>query len=212
MNILGLIVSFLFIFALILISQLLFKNNSEVSRKFVHIGVCNWWIIATIFFTNVYWAIIPPILFVILNYISYKKNIFASIERKDRKSLGTVYYAVSCLLLTLISFSYFKNMLYGGIGLLVMGYGDGFAAIFGMKFKSYEYHIGKHKKTVIGSITMFIFSLIVVSILTLLYGQFSLISAILISFIATIIEAISPFGLDNLTVPLLSALVAYLII
>ena len=212
MDILGLIISVLFIFALIIISAKLFQDNDEFSRKFVHIGVCNWWIIASLFFTNVYWASIVPFLFVILNYISYKKNIFASIERKEKNSLGTIYYAVSCLLLTLVSFIYFNNMLYGGIGLLVMGYGDGFAAIFGMKFKSYEYQVWKQKRTVIGSITMFVCSFIVIGILTLVFGQFSLLNILLISCIATIIEAVSPHGLDNLTVPLLTTFVAYLII
>ena len=212
MNILGLIISLLFIFALIILSEKLFKCNTEFSRKFVHIGVCNWWIIATIFFNNVFWASIVPLLFVILNWISFKKNIFTSIERESKKSLGTIYYAISCLLLTLVSFLYLKNMLYGGIGLLTMGYGDGFAAISGIKVKSKEYYIWKNKKSFIGTITMFVISFIVISILTLLYGQFSLTSVILIAFIATVIEAVSPFGIDNLTVPILTTLIAYILI
>ncbi len=212
MNIMGLIISLLFILGLILVAEKLLKKNQELSRKFVHIGVCNWWIIATIFFDNVYIACIIPLLFVILNYISFKKDIFASIEREDKKSLGTVYYAGSCFLLTLVSFLFLKNMLYGGIGLLTMGYGDGFAAIFGTKIKSHEYSIWNQKKTVAGSITMFLLSFIVISILTLFYDKFSLINTVFVALFATVIEAISPRGLDNLSVPLLTTLVAYLII
>ena len=212
MDILGLIISFTYIFLLIFASTLISKKNGELSRKFVHIGVSNWWIIAIIFFQNVILASIVPAMFVILNYISYKKNIFSSIEREEKNSLGTVYYAISCLVLTLVSFLYFKNMLFGGIGMLAMGYGDGFAAIFGNKFNSMKYYVFGQKKTLIGSLTMFVFTFAIVSILTLAYGQFSIVNVLLITTFATIIEAVSPLGIDNLTVPLLTTLVAYFII
>ena len=62
-------------------------------------------------------------------------------ERDDKKSLGTIYYSISCLVLTLFSFLWFKNKLYAGIGLLSMGYGDGLIALIGQKFKSKEFKI-----------------------------------------------------------------------
>ena len=45
MNVLGLIFSIVYIFFIILISTIISKSHSELSRKVVHIGVCNWWII-----------------------------------------------------------------------------------------------------------------------------------------------------------------------
>ena len=92
MDILGIVLSIAYIFLIIFISSLVSKNHSEISRKIVHIGVCNWWIIVIIFFENVWLASIVPLLFCIINYISYKKDIFKSMERDDKKSLGTVYY------------------------------------------------------------------------------------------------------------------------
>jgi phytol kinase len=212
MDIWGLIISFIYIFLLIFISSFLAKRNRELARKFVHIGVSNWWIFVIIFFNNVVLACIGPALFVILNYISYKKNIFSSIERTENTSLGTVYYAVSCLVLTLASFLYFKNMLFAGIGIFTMGYGDGFAAILGTKFKSKKYNIFGQDKSLLGSLTMFVVTFMVVSILTLAFGNFSLLSVLVISSFATVIEAVSPFGIDNLTVPLLTTLVSYFIL
>jgi phytol kinase len=212
MDILGLIISFIYIFFLLFISSFLAKRSGELARKFVHIGVSNWWILVIIFFNDVILASIAPALFVILNYISYKKNIFSSIERTENNSLGTVYYAVSCLVLTLASFLYFKSMLFSGIGIFAMGYGDGFAAILGTKFKSKKYHIFGQSKSLLGSLTMFVVTFIVVSILTLAFGSFSLLNVLIISSFATIIEALSPFGIDNLTVPLLTTLVSYFIL
>lgn len=211
MDILGLIISIIYILLIIFISSLISKKHSELSRKFVHILVCNWWIIVILFFNNVILASIVPFLFVIVNLISYKRNIFKSIERDDKSSLGTVYYALSCLVLTILSFSCFNNKLYAGIGLFVMGYGDGFAALIGSNFKSKEYKIFNNKKTLLGSLTMLIVTFITICIITSIYCKFSLLSVLILSIIATIIEFMSPFGLDNLTVPLITTLIAYLL-
>lgn len=212
MNTLGIGISIIFILFIIFVSSLISKTHSELSRKFVHIGVCNWWIIVIIFFDNVILASIVPMLFIVVNYLSYKKDIFKSMEREDKKSLGTVYYAISCLVLTLLSFLCFKNKLYAGIGLFAMGYGDGLAALIGSRFKSPSCMIFKNKKSLLGSLTMFLASFIAISILALCFDKFSLVSIIIVSLIATIIEAISPFGIDNLSVPILTSIVAYFLI
>jgi hypothetical protein len=134
-NFLGIIISVLFVFIVIGISTLLTKKNilkDEGSRKFIHIGVSNWWIIAMLFFDNNIYASIVPALFVILNYISYKKNIFTAMERDGSKEdLGTVYYAISLFILSLITFKNINYSYIGALGILTMGYGDGFAAVIG---------------------------------------------------------------------------------
>jgi len=93
-----------------------------------------------------------------------------------------------------------------------MGYGDGCAALIGTKFKLKEFIFFKNTKTVLGSITMFIISFIAISILTLCFNQFSLLNVLIVSAVATIIEAVSPFGLDNLAVPILTSILSYFII
>ena len=208
-NIIGIIVSVVFIFFIIFISSLVSKKHSEVSRKIVHIGVCNWWIIVMLLFDNVIYASTVPVLFVVVNYLSYKKDIFKSMERDDKKSLGTVYYAISCLVLTLFSFLWFNDKMHAGIGLFAMGYGDGLAALIGTRFKSKEFKIFGNKKSLLGCITMFVVCMIVISITTLCFGQFSILKVVAISLIATIIEALSPMGLDTLTVPILTTIISY---
>ena len=51
------------------------KWGKELSRKYIHIMLGNWWIIAMIFFNNVLFAAIGPAVFVIINYLSYKKDL-----------------------------------------------------------------------------------------------------------------------------------------
>ena len=59
---------------------------------------------------------------------------------------------------------------------------------------------------------MFIVSFIVITILSLCFGQFSILPVLGLALFATIIEACSPFGIDNLTVPILTAILAFFII
>ena len=91
-----------------------------------------------------------------------------------------------------------------------MGYGDGFAAIMGRKISSKEYKIGTTKKTLVGSATMFIITFIILAIF-LLNVQFWYIKAIIASIIITIVEAVSIKGTDNLTVPLITSGLLYLL-
>ena len=77
-NIFGLVVSFLFIGIVIVSAKLFEKAGKEASRKYIHIVLSNWWIIAMVFFDSPYWAMIGPIVFVFINYASYKFNIIKS--------------------------------------------------------------------------------------------------------------------------------------
>ena len=89
------------------------KAGKEASRKYIHIMLSNWWIIAMVFFDNMFWAAATPLLFVIVNYLSYKKGIIKVMERDDKdenkESLGTVYYALSLFILALLTFGPLYN-------------------------------------------------------------------------------------------------------
>ena len=206
MNYLGILVSYLYIGIIIVIAKIFDKKGKEASRKFIHIMLGNWWFIAMYFFSNVWFAMFVPVTFIIINYISYKQNLIKVMERDEQDGLGTVYYAVALLILVIVSFGIYKEPLLGLISNLVMAYGDGFAAIFGKIIKSKEYKIGETKKSVAGSITMFIVTILIITLyLIFKYNmQFEklLIISVILSFIVTIIEAISTKGIDNISVPI----------
>ena len=211
-NYIGLIVSYVFVFLMIGISTALQKKgvfNDEGARKFIHIGVSNWWIILMIFFDHVFLASIAPISFIILNYASYKLNIIKAMERSGKGNLGTVYFPISLLILVLFSFA--TGYLYiGGLGILILGYGDGFAAVIG---KAYGRRQLAFNKTLEGSLTMFFASLVVAITLLLMYVPAHAIwFAPLIALFATCVELVTPKGLDNLSVPLATSLFSYVIL
>jgi dolichol kinase len=121
-----------------------------------------------------------------------------------------VYYAITW---TILAYIFFDNMIIIAIGILAMSYGDGIASLIGSKYGKKIYNISGDKKSIMGSIAMFIFTFIMIIIAILIYiNIFSydiiityelILYLFLISIIAAILEGITPKGLDNITVPLL---------
>jgi phytol kinase len=215
MHTLGLVFSYILVFIIIGISTFLQKKNilgDEGARKFIHIGVSNWWILAMIFFTGedaLWYAIVPPITFIGLNYLSYRQNIFKAMERGGSGNLGTVYFPISLLILVIVSFGILNQPYIGGLGILILGYGDGFAAVIGKKFGKHQLLFGK---SVEGSLAMFVASFVVSMILLSIEGvSLWILIAFIIALISTAIELFTPKGLDNLSVPLLASLAYYFI-
>lgn len=215
-NIFGLIVSIIYIGIVIASAKVFEKAGKEASRKFIHIMLSNWWIIAMIFFDNAIVASILPALFIVINYLSYKKGIISVMEREEgqenKESMGTVFYAISLFILAFLTFGPLDNPLIGLCGIFVMGYGDGFAAVIGQAVKSREFVIKGNKKSIAGSLTMFLITLtIVAGYLTYANAAYIAVKAIVVAILMTIIEAVSIKGTDNITVPLATSLLVLLL-
>ena len=211
-NIFGLFASAGYI-VLILLSAKFFENEEkESSRKYIHIMLSNWWIIAMIFFDSPVFACIGPAIFVVLNYISYKYDLIKTMEREKKDGLGTVYYALTLLILSYLTFGPLDNTLIGLCGVIIMGYADGMAAVMGKSIESFRYKIFGTTKSLAGSLTMFIISFIIISgFLVYVNVAYWFIKAIIISIVLTVLEAISVKGTDNLTVPLAAVAMLFLV-
>lgn len=214
-NILGIIISFVYIGTLMVSARYFEKFDKEASRKFIHILLSNWWLIAMAFFDNIYFAIVPPIAFVIINFLSYKGNIIKVMERDDenKDSLGTVYYAAALIPLVIMSYGLTQNPLIGLVGFFIMAYGDGFAAIAGKGIESKKFKIFGATKSVAGSAVMFVMSF-VIALAVFAYSGTGLffVKAIMLAIVATVLEAISAKGTDNITVPVITSLITYFVI
>jgi phytol kinase len=213
----GLILSYVLVFLVIGIATFLQKKGilgEEGARKFIHIGVSNWWILAMIFFKGehaVWFAIIAPITFIILNYVSYRMNLLKAMERGGKGNLGTVYFPISLLILVIFSFGILNRPEFGAFGILILGYGDGFAAVIGKKYGQKKLIFGKSLE---GTLTMFVASFIVSAILLVVTFNISgwIWLALCISLAATLIELLTPKGLDNLSVPLGTSVILYILL
>lgn len=186
-------------------------TNSEITRKIVHIGTGN--VILFAWFLNIpaWVGIGAAILAGIVTVISYRFPILPGVNSIGRQSFGTFFYAVS--IGVLIAWFWPQNQPeYAAIGILIMTYGDGLAAIIGQSFGRNKYEVFGSKKSLQGTLTMMVISylvcaLILVSVQGNIWSVWVVSAGVALT--ATALETFSKYGIDNLTVPLGSAAVAY---
>ena len=217
-NLIGLIVSYIYVFSIIGISEGLRKwrgYSVDFTRKFVHIGVGMWAFGTVLLFENKVFAIIPPLSFVLINYISYRRETFKAMETGERGQLGTVYFPIA---FSAAIWIFWDNPVILVACLMPMTWGDAFAAVIGQRYGRREYSVFGSTRTLEGSLTMFLVSLIATAIPLLMFSMGRIMpgEALLVSAItalgATAAEAVSPHGTDNLTVPAVSALLLALLL
>jgi len=188
-------------------------TGSEVVRKVVHIGTGNVILLAWWLHVPSWLGIGASVVFSAIAFLSYRLPILPSINGVGRKSLGTFFYAVSIGILVAWFWS-IRQPQYAALGVLVMTWGDGLAALVGQRFGKHPYKLWDMQKTWEGSLTMAIVSALV-SFLILLAVQGAVWQTWLISpviaIVATGLEAFSKFGIDNLTVPLGSATLCFVL-
>ncbi len=185
----------------------LIAEDPELTRKVVHIGSGNvillaWWLDIS---TQV--IVSAAIIAAAIAITSYFTPILPSINSVGRQSLGTLFYAISIGILAACFWS--SSPQYTAIGILVMAWGDGMAAIIGQRFGKHSYRVFKITKSWEGSFAMAVTSFIVVSsILFLAQGNIwqTWLISLIVAILSTILEAFSKLGIDNLTVPLGSAM------
>ena len=159
-NYLGIALSLAYIALVLILATLLQKKwqmSEEGSRKLVHILVGNW-VFITPLFQDLWALMLVPTLFVGINYWSKKRQVIQAMERGD-DSWGTVYYALSLLALSLVSWLLnWPIALYGGV--LNMAYGDGLAALIGQAYGAKHPIAAFPHKSWPGSWTVLVLSLI----------------------------------------------------
>ena len=212
---LALVLSYVYVFAAIGTGEGLRRwqgYSTDFTRKFIHIAVGMWSVGTVLLFENWHFAVIPPLSFVVINYISYRRETFKAMEAGEKGNLGTVYFPISFALI--IYFLWARRHLVVA-SLMPMTWGDALAAILGRHYGQYKYSIRGFTRSLEGSLTMFLFSWLATFLALLFFpplgGQLSLLYSLIVAVIATAVEAVSIWHVDNLTVPLLSALLLYLL-
>ena len=137
-------------------------------------------------------------------FINYNYKLFPTIEDVERKSYGTLFY---CLSLFILIYLFWDKDPYALItGFFIMTFGDGLAGLIGKSFNSKSWILFNQKKSLFGTMTMFLTSLLVVfSIGYAQQNSFNL-NYFTIAFFATLLEQFSLLGIDNLIVPISSAI------
>ena len=189
----------------------------EVARKMVHIGVSNWFFIYAHVFETDLWPVLGLAGFAVINAVMNITGGLSTVMGQDsrKRNWGLVQYPVSIILLIALKHFGVGDMVCVGCGILGMGYGDGLASLVGMKVRS-RHLPGKTRKTIAGTLTMALVTFAVVVILNLAYRSgVDALRVVLIGLLtglcAAVVEAYTPFGLDNITVPLMIFLLSGLV-
>ena len=196
----------IYIFSIFLLSSIFQKNeaNNELKRKIIHIGIGPLIPIAQFLKIDQNSALIFTGIVSLTVLLNYTYKIFPTIEDVERKSYGTFFYCIS--LFILISLFWNKDPYALITGFFIMTFGDGLAGLLGKSFNSKNWIFFKQKKSLYGTITMFLTSLIVVCSIGYAQQNTFNLNYFTIAFFATLLEQFSILGIDNLIVPITSAL------
>ncbi|MGQ9855036.1 MAG: hypothetical protein ACUVTG_16735, partial [Candidatus Oleimicrobiaceae bacterium] len=195
----------------------LLGGSAEITRKAVHVltGVL---VAGTPFiFRSMAPMAVLGGLFVVINLVAVRKGLLKGMHGTQRQTYGTVFYPLAFLILLLLLWHGHKTVFVAAM--LIMALADAGAAIVGENLRRpHEYRLAEEKKSLEGSATMFVVTLAVVVGVLLWLGRgegfaltlpLALWVGVVVAVVATMCEAVSAMGSDNVSVPLGSAFVMH---
>jgi len=204
-DIIGLVLVYTYVVLLLIITEKVLHKYPVASRKILHIMTGNIAFILPLFQTREVMAFLAAGPFILFTFLMSPYSPIKSIRGKTSAaghSMGLVYYAITW---TIMAYVFFDHMEIIAIGIFAMSFGDGFASLLGTTFGKRKYKIVGDEKSYLGSFFMFVFTLIMMTV-ALIYFNVEVTSTKLlvlpfIALIVTLVEAITPKGLDNISVP-----------
>lgn len=198
---LGLISIFVFLIG----SEIAWRKKlikGEISRKWVHIIIASF-VAVWPFFTDTKYVIALSVAFFVVICLSKRLKIFRSIHSVSRATIGELLFPIAILVCAL----YAQNDWIFLAAVLHLSLADGLAAVFGTLYgKANRYYVLGQQKSLIGSFFFLTTSILIIQAF-LLFGTEDLapgtwILALVVPVAALVLENFSPYGTDNLTVPL----------
>jgi dolichol kinase len=180
---------------------------SEITRKFVHVTVGTF---AAFWPWFLSWNQIELLAgaFLIVILLSRLLTIFSSIHLIGRKTLGEIFFALAIGGVAILT----HDRLIFMAALLHLSLADGFAAIVGTHFgKRHQYQVFGQVKSVVGSLTFLLCSVIILGFYFALSHHSALPTIMWLPLLVTILENVGERGSDNLLVPLAVAVALQLV-
>jgi phytol kinase len=206
LNTIYLSLAFLALFGLAEALYHYFKVKAELTRKLVHLGTGLLTLLFPVLLDDHWLVLLLCASFAVILLLSLRFNFLKSINAIDRVSAGSICYPVAVYLCYLGYDHYNGQYVYFYLPILALAICDPIAALTGKKWPVGKYRVGKDNKTMMGS-TMFFISCFLLSLGILLLNnevfdiEMVLISAI-IGMVCAVVEALTPRGFDNLSIPL----------
>lgn len=199
-----------FVGVILLISEYLWHKThlkGEFARKFVHI-VAGSFIAFFPLWLSYGWIMVLAIGFVIANLINRYSTVFHSIHAIKRKTWGDILLGLGVFLCAALRPEPWLFV----TAILHVSLADGLAAVVGSRFSGRRYKIFDHVKTPVGSFAFFITSMAIILGIGVAAGELSHFSVpallIFLPITATMLENVSGYGTDNITLPIAVLLIA----
>jgi phytol kinase len=194
----------------ILVAEILQRRNyicGELSRKFIHIGNGLILALSTFILSVDQLKVVCGLLFIGILLVETKVNLIHSVDTVKRKSIGTYLYPLGIGL----SLIFFESKVIFFVSVLVLSLADGLAALIGAKWGKKRYKIFGGNKSYLGSLVFFIITLTIFFTYVFMAEKYFNVSinslGLLASILISINEAVFAYGLDNLTIPLMTSLI-----
>lgn len=175
-----------------------FSIPTNITRRIIHIGTSCVAGIAPFLISKeaLMWVCI---FFGVILFLGRSSNLFSAIHNVKRHTFGEIYLPLGIIL---SAFFFLPNHPAAFLfGILVMGISDPIAGLIGERFGKFHFTIFKNKKSIEGSFSFFMSTLILISLFTPTLSF----DVILVSTLLTFTEALLIYGLDNLVLPIMGA-------
>lgn len=182
------------------------KGSPEVesTRKMVHFGGGMVALSFPYIFQSHWPILIMAVMFTLFLIAVRRSSLLQSVQKVNRSSIGEIVYPIA-IYLTFLLDSLDGRFQYYTIAVLVLAVADAAAGIIGSGWGHVEYRVNGDRKSVEGSAAFFVITFIIMVAALGVAGEMAIVEilavALLASLVLTVLEAVSPRGFDNLTLP-----------
>lgn len=207
---------FLVLFAIAEMGYHFLKIKPEWTRKFVHLGTGLLALFFPVMIKNQWYVLLLCSSFFILLQLSLKFDFLKSINDIPRKSFGSLAFPVSVYGCYLALCFFERQYFYFYLPILILAISDPIASLVGKHAPENEIQFGEKGKTLIGSLAFFVSAFIISFVLIIAFKNYEgtvdmVVYSILIALVATIAEAFSSKGWDNITIPVSVLVTLYIL-
>jgi phytol kinase len=206
-NLLGILICFAYVLAVVAFGEGLRRwrhYDAGFTRKIIHIavGMMSWFL--PFLFSSPWPFVLACGAFAIFNLLDWHFGFVRAMQSDNRGNLGTVYFPLAAALAAVIFWDQPPLMV---AALMPVTWGDGMAPIIGAAYGVHTYQVRTTTRSLEGSAAFFVAGFVFTWLaLWLMPGQpeispaAAILPALVVMLVTTLIEAVSIWGLDNLTV------------
>ena len=206
-NWIGLVICFVYVFGIIGLGEGLRRwrgYGSDFTRKVIHIGVGMMSWALHLLFDTPWFFVAACVAFMIINFLDWRYGFFAAMASSDRSNLGTVYFPLAAAVVALLFWERPPLMV---AALMPLTWGDGMAPVIGKAYGRRHYTVHTSTRSVEGSLGFFVcgflftwLALWAIGGAPMITPAAALLPALAVTIATTLVEAVSIWGLDNLTI------------